>query len=368
MLVYFFTLLLLFVVNQIDISATNVKIRRFVLLAVGLVFCFGYMTGSDWRQYEVQYYNPSLVGKEEIGFFLLRSFLRYLHVDFWIFAIGTKIFIYYSVCRFCRLLSKDAFYLSLSLFIVLEGLAVLIDFPMRNAISMAVSLYGFKYYQQRNIFKYLLVCFLATSFHSASLILISLYFIRLERIKIKYIVAIFILFNVFLFFVDSSNVQMYFLLLDGSNLQLYYDRYLDKTENALGKGFSLSYLLHVIFFFIILVNRERVLRFKYGRAMFLCGVLHPFLYRLGLVIPIFGRFEYFTSVFYLCVASKLVLTSKYRQILVLVVYLYLFIFTYRTITANYKFIPYTNYLLEFYKDIPFPDREMYNYKNSPYKE
>jgi hypothetical protein len=364
MWIYFGVLFLLFGIAVIDPSASNVKVRVFILSLVGIFFCFGYMTGSDWRQYELQYNETRA---EEIGFVLLKQIMRLLHVGFWEFAIGTKIFIYYSVCRIIKSCAKEAFYLSLTLFLILEGLAVLIDFPMRNAVAMAVSLYCFKYYEERKIFKYMLFALLATSFHNSALILFPLYFVRLGNIRSRYVLIAFLLYNIVLSYSNASNLQSYFVLLDGSDLQAYYDSYLSRADEALGKGISASFIIHTVFFLLVLMNKKKILQYKYGNAMLLCGIIYPFLYRLGQVVWIFGRFEYYTCVLYFCVVSKLIITSRYRQILIVAVYFNLLLYTYKTITANSKYIPYTNYLLEFYNDYSYSYRSNYNYIHSPYK-
>jgi hypothetical protein len=366
MWIYFGVLFLLFGIAVIDSSASNVKVRVFILSLVGIFFCFGYMTGSDWRQYELHYYDDDWVGRE-VGFTVLKNIMRFLHVGFWGFAIGTKVFIYYSVCRIIKSCAKEAFYLSLTLFLILEGLAVLIDFPMRNAVAMAVSLYCFKYYEERKIFKYMIFALLATLFHNSALILLPLYFVRLENVKRQYLLIAFLLYNIVLSYSNASNLDGYFLILNGSDLQWYYDSYLSQADEALGNGISASFIIHTIFFLLVLTYKDKILQFKYGRALFLCGILYPFLYRLALVIWIFGRFKYFVCVLYFCVVSKIIISSKYRQILIIVVYLNLLISTYRTITANSKYIPYTNYLLEFYNDYSYSYRSNYNYIHSPYK-
>lgn len=366
MLVYFFVILLLFGANYIDPSGKNVVLKRWVFFLVAFIFCCGYMTGSDWRSYELDYYNLDGFKSIEIGFYILQKLMLFLHVDFWIFSILTKVIILYFVSKTCRGLAYNAYYIAMVLFVILEGLTILIDFPMRNSIAMAIGLCAFKYYEEKSIFKYMMVSLFAISMHTSALILIPLYFTRLDRIKSIWIVTFFIVFNIVLSVVGNTGISNYFTLLDDSALQYYYDNYLSDSENAFGKGISLSFIIHALFFLLILAKRHIIEDLPMGKTLFMCGVIFPLLYRLGQVIPIFGRFEYYACVFYFAGVASALRYIKWYRVVVPILFVYLCIFTYRTITANFKYVPYTNYFFEFYKELPYHYRDNYNYKNSPY--
>ena len=366
MFVYFFVILLLFGANYIDPFGKNVVLKRWVFFLVAFIFCCGYMTGSDWISYELDYYNLDGFKSIEIGFYILQKLMLFLHVDFWIFSILTKVIILYIVSKIFRRLAYNAYYIAMVLFVIIEGLTILVDFPMRNSIAMAIGLYALRYYEEKSILKYLVISLFAISMHTSALILIPLYFTRLDRIKTKWVVAFFIVFNVALTVVDNSVLSNYFVLLNDSSLQYYYDHYLSDSNVTFGNGISLSYVLHILFFLLAVVKRHIIEALPMGKTLFMCCVIFPLLYRLGQVIPIFGRFEYYVCVFYFAGVASALRYIKWYRVLVPILFVYLSLFTYRTITANYKFVPHTNYFFEFYKKLPYHYRDNYNYKNSPY--
>ena len=157
-------------------------------------------------------------------------------------------------------------------------------------------------------------------------------------------------------------------LLDGSFAQYYMDAYFSDEEGTLGKGISMGYLMHIIFFLGIIKYRKEIQQLRYGKALLLCGVLYPFLYRIGLTFWIFGRFELFVGILYCCAVGYILKFVPYKRTVIKVSFFYFALLVYTNITSSYKFIPYTNYFFEIGNDWTYYQRDNYNLKQSPYKK
>lgn len=79
-----------------------------------------------------------------------------------------------------------------------------------------------------------------------------IYFIRLEGIGNRSLVLLFVIFNIAISFIDIYLFNYINNLLDGSFAQYYMDAYFSDEEGTLGKGISMGYLMHIIFFWVLL--------------------------------------------------------------------------------------------------------------------
>ena len=96
------------------------SIENSALALVAFFLCFGYMTGSDWYMYELFYENIEMADlaeqDKESGYFIVQNFFSKLGVDFWVFHIGIKLLVFYSIVFFIRSFIFN-FFLFLALFI-----------------------------------------------------------------------------------------------------------------------------------------------------------------------------------------------------------------------------------------------------------
>lgn len=78
MFIYFFLLILSLLTHYIP-KAQKTTAELFIVLILGIFFCSGYMTGSDWRNYEICYedatwnalFNPSRYLEPGYYFYML---------------------------------------------------------------------------------------------------------------------------------------------------------------------------------------------------------------------------------------------------------------------------------------------------------
>ena len=85
---------------------TNINkfIKRIYLFVTAVILCGGYMTGSDWRAYELLYNNASIQNIDtyfqEKGFYLLMIVFKNIGFSFFPFMIFLKFIVFHFVSTF----------------------------------------------------------------------------------------------------------------------------------------------------------------------------------------------------------------------------------------------------------------------------
>lgn len=348
-----------------------------IYMSVLCVFlCFGYMTGSDWRQYEpmydeIDFHNLFYNYFAEPGYYIYMLIFKFMNFSFWNFFILTKVIIF---CLFTRIINEYVIeyrYLVWMFFLPWFGFYLFIDNPMRNLIAVAIFLYASRYIINRCFIKYFICICLAFSFHFSAIIFLPLYFLFSKRIPTWVYVGLFFVFvgvftsrNLF-----SSVIELFF----GSipYVQLKIESYLiDDNPDGEGKLFSLGMLIHLSFFILLLIYRNRIEQTKNGTFILNASLFYLLIYRLGSTIFIFSRFQLYLSVFYsigiVLLISAFVRSS--RNIYIIGLLVLSFIATNKIF--SYRYIPYTNYLYYILTDEypTFEYRSDYNYRNTPYPQ
>lgn len=352
--------------------------RHFLFLYLIVFLCFGYMTGSDWRVYELRYnsldtnnlLNISLV--IEPGYYLLTLFWKTIGANYWVFNISTKIICLILIIHQIEKYSDRYFYPSLAFFLALAGFYLFIDNPMRNLIAITIFLYSIPFLIKRNYLKYSLIGLFASTFHMSAFIITITGLLLISNFKIKTIVWVYVIFNIVILILDANTINN--LIINIAKIFPAYEKYisdyiLSSSVYIQGRSFSLGAILKIISFILIVIGRNRIEAFKYGDIIFNGSIIYLFLYTLGLNIPILVRFMHYYVIFYV-IANSLVITLFAHNTKMLY-WSFLFIvslaFTYTTITSKYAYIPYSNYISYIGKDKPnYNYRSDYNYIHSPY--
>lgn len=126
MFIYFFLLILSLLTHYIP-KAQKTTAELFIVLILGIFFCSGYMTGSDWRNYEICYedatwnalFNPSRY--LEPGYYFYMLLAKSIGLSFWPFFIITKFILYIINVRYIYKYTKEYFPLALSFFLFVFG-------------------------------------------------------------------------------------------------------------------------------------------------------------------------------------------------------------------------------------------------------
>lgn len=346
--------------------------RYFVYMVLCIFFCMGYMTGSDWRQYEEMYKYASIndVNIIEPGYYIYSLLMKSLGFSYWTFTILTKVMCFSVFIHVIRKYVTYEFYIVL--FLSLYGFLMLfIDCPMRNMIALTIFLFGLKYIVERSFVKYFAVCLIALQFHITVFPFILLYPFYNSKLSSKLLIAI--LAVVWLFITpDSIFIQKYlFLYMGGTEhvgdkLMAYF---VYSGDSNMGSLFTIGTVVRLILFVLLMINRTKITRLKYGNCFFNMAFLYFLFYKIGLSIIIFQRLTLYMEPFYYIALGNMLYQYKNAKFKCLSAYYIFFVMlfpSYTVITSSYKYIPYTNYLLHFNKNLNYSRRSNYNFINSPY--
>lgn len=377
MFIYLLFISFLLVCHLIQPRVNSKKLELLAIPLAAIFLCMGYMTGSDWRGYELHYselyFEDVFSGRYEPGFTLYQSIFRFFGVPFFVYNIFSKLITFFVFYSIIKKISPKYRYLCLMYYTCVSGYAVFIDYSMRNVMAVTIAMYSLRYYSNRQLWKWMVASLLAMSFHTTAVILFPLYFVRFANVKSKYIFAVFIVFNIAMMSLqDSFFEKVNFLAGISEHAATKYEYYATGIgDYSSGKGLSLGYLFNVSIFLIILLFRKEIIsNYKCGEMLFVFSVLHTFFYRIGLSVTIFGRFELFFSLIH-CIAFvcciSFIKKKIWRQSILIIVFLFSLMSTYIIVTSNTKFVPYTNYLFHLNDNLNYNQRDNYNYINSPYK-
>lgn len=346
-----------------------------IVAFVGIFLCFGYMTGSDWRVYEVYYYDLTWgdLYPGEPGYFIYMLIMKQLGFSFWPFFILTKCVCYVIFVNFLYCFCRDYFLLCFAMFVAAPGLFLFIDNPMRNLIAIAFFLLSVKQMFQGKKAKSVILLIIASTFHVTAFLMFFLYPLFKVRIKSKYLICFIVAF--FIIMSPGSTFVQDFLLDNfveipyiGNKIVAYF---IWLSEENVGAVFSLGFVTKVVFAILLFVFRKEIEQQPHGVFLFNASFLYLILYRLGLSIVIFQRLPLYLSLFYLITSVSIIsfVAEKFRSLYrVYLILFFVLIQGYVIITSSFKYVPYSNYLFYLDQDISYGIRENYNHKNSPFKE
>lgn len=373
MILYFGVLFLSLIAHLLKFYKKNQV--KFLTILLSVFFCGGYMTGSDWIQYE-EIYNldfDKLIDFEvfEPGYLLMNLFFKLFNIDFWIWYLFVKICTFYVFCQFIYKLLPKYYFLSLFFFLGMFGLFLFIDNPLRNVIAACITFSSYQFIIDRSFKKYFVVCVLAMLFHKSAILMIPLYFVVKRDFNKKLIFICYLVLNI----VASFGNEILRIIVGslGSvipTLQhsvMYY--LVGESQYAEGNLFSFGTLAKFVTF-ILLIKYKDLIVSRFGLVFFNFTVVYYFLYRFAVGIEILGRFTIYFMPFYIVSTIYIVflLNKLYRSVFMCFVIGLASVSYYLTIISSSKYIPYSNYFEYIFEEkLPYNKRKMYNYNNSPYR-
>lgn len=372
---FFFFLILFFSLNK---KVGRTKSLDIILLVILCIFlCMGYMTGSDWRQYEPQYNSLTLTeffsnnNSLEFGYVFFQMIFKSIGFSFWYFFITTKILCFIISINVLRRFSNVNYHWSLLMFFSIFALDAYIDNPMRNLIASVIFLFSFKFILNNNFFKYLIIIIVASTFHMSALFMIPLYLIRKININYKTIIIIlcFLITIITVFQAYFREILLFwFWEFGGIFAERFNPVYLHEALNLkTGRTITIGFIVHYLVFVLILIKKKQIESKENGRLLFNFTFVYMIFYTIAFSIWILFRMRLYVFLpFCICAGFIPSLYHKwYFKLPAMSLIIILSFFTMNSlIKGSYKYIPYTNYLFE--PNINFYKRSNYNFINSPY--
>lgn len=339
---------------------TTIFTNSFVFL-VAVIFCGGYMTGSDWVNYELLYDKCSVSGlityPHEKGFYVLMLLFKSIGISFFPFLIICKFWVFFSVTKYLQSQYRN-FYLVFAIFIATDALFVYVDNPLRFMLALGIIVHAYKYLVNGRFFPYMLIVLFASFFHITSVIMLPIYF--LKKIIIQNRILLILYFS--LYFVLTPTLAI--LMIDQlfpfvvPFIRTYYERIglLDFSFFSIGKVMYSFFFLLILKYKIVIVDYS-----SNGRYYFTFSIIFFFLTLIGNVIPTFFRLALLLSPFLYISLSIVFEQLKWRYFIKPLLLLYFVFSTVSRVDSTYVYAPYSNYFFySVFEDLPYAYRVKFN--------
>lgn len=334
------------------IRENNKKISRLYVIWLYVFLCFGYMTGSDWRAYEMEYYQEPdywMYVTEPFSLFLLK-YTHYVIPDFLLFLGLTKCLYFWSALRVVeKITNKKMATIAVLLHLLL--VFMLISNPLRFMWAMipvnialgsiVASICSNQKVRWQYIYGLLIISVL---FHNSAIVFMVffplMYWFRnisqVNRIwiTVSFLIVVVLTSNISYIDAIKNTVTNYFTIRYG--FKDYSESYSVESGESL---FAVGNILKIFFFSLVLLCREYVKREKNGDFIYSMTICYFFLDRFLILIPTGFRLALFLTYFY---SAFVVCIFKQR-----IKFGYLFVFYFalafaKNLWNSYDLIPYSN--------------------------
>lgn len=366
MFIYLFSIIVLFITSYTRYNPKTEKVL-FVLLAIFL--CFGYMCGSDWRNYESEFYSNFSHRAVEPGYMFISNLLVNNGVGFWVFHTITKVLCWCSFLHIFKLLWPERnLGFPLMLFMASFGFFLFIDCPFRNLISVAIFLLFIPCLEKKKYLLYIIGVLLASSFHLSAFCFVVLPFLNINKFSNKILLLLY--FTVFIVLLSGlDQVLVNFVL---SPFPFLHSKVLAYEDSELIQGgvISIGLILRLICLFGMLYFRDRL--YAEGKHfIFSMCYIYLILSLFSYSMPILFRVPLFLSPFFVLMEAEIInyfLNDRTRTVLKFFYLMVALTITIRTASSVYL-VPYTNVIPYWIKGRypSYVQRSNYNFEHSPYR-
>lgn len=344
------------------------SIKNLFVLLCAILFCGGYMTGSDWHVYEMMYdearWNDLKFVQREHGFYILMLMFKKIGFGFFPFMILCRFLVFYIVKGFISNYSNN-FYFSFSVFLASNALFLFVDNPLRFMIAFGIIVLSLRYLLERKFILYFLFISIAFTFHISSFIMIFVYFIPYKTFNNKFI-QIFL--YLFLFIILNPSMLGGFIQDNITLFSFYTEYYLETNPDEHINILSIGRFINALLFIFIVINKDKIINFfEKGEQLYLYTITYFYL-SLFAIIPTFFRLSLFLVPFFY-ISIPMILFSKTQNISLvkIVVIAYFLISPIRQIYSTFTYIPYSNFFVSLFE----PEKSYYervNYNKNKYYE
>ena len=250
MLIYIVLLGILILVGII-FDCNKSKTKKFIYIVLSCILLSllaglrNYSIGIDTQQYFSNYYvigflnNISEISslRYEYGFSALCYVLNKISSNPQLLIFVTSIFINISVCTFIYK-NSDNIVLSIILYILFNFFFSYMNI-MRQAIAIAIVLFGFEFLKEKKYIKYIIVVLLASFFHASALLAILMIFLK------------FVKFDKTTIFTTILVMLIFFVI--GRDLFIFLCNFSPRLYEYIGGNYDVSNYFGALFNFLIYI-------------------------------------------------------------------------------------------------------------------
>lgn len=293
---------------------TKYTIKQVYLIWLYIFLCFGYMTGADWRNYEMTYnYGDGILRfiTEPASWFVFTFFPKIIP-DFVLLMGLAKCLYLYSAYKLALTIT-DKWVSVLAFLIPCQLGFMLIQNPFR--FMLASVFINFAFYQLYLYFKtprkhntktvlvVMALSIIAILFHTSCVVYLLLFPLSFLAPKIKK-TRPWILIAIYLFIIFISS-DLSFINNLKENAISFVQRYMEMSDYASyvrednASIWSIGNLLRILFFLFFLSSRTAICqRYENGDIVYGLAILYFYLSRLLILIPTGFRLSLPFSIFY----------------------------------------------------------------------
>ncbi|MGL5682631.1 MAG: EpsG family protein [Marinifilaceae bacterium] len=323
-IIYFILIIVIYATSQYtykrngrDTYLINQEVTYTICIIFSLIIGCRYMVGIDYPVYLQEYNNAQWGCDYMFDFEIIPKYTmlflsqNHIHFSIW-FVLMAFLTIFFFIKSFDEKII-DLLPISL-LFLCLIHLAF-INNVVRQSVALTIIMCAVRYIRSHNLFKYIMLIFLAYGFHTSALIFLPMYWVVRLKILSNRIFQL-IIFAISVVFSD----RIVPLLIEMSSGYLGYIGYENRLErfdidDTLMIEFSSGigyYVKLILAFFIIIftpiLNRAFVDRdFMYFNRLYFIGIC---LYTITANFMLLGRMALYFDIFYVIMLAFLV---KYLQ-------------------------------------------------------
>lgn len=377
MVIYFLFALILLYLHIVQDKKTS-GIQSFLLFLTALFLCGGYMCGSDWRSYELDYTAKEEALILEPGYYFIANIAQITGIGFWEFEMLLKLFCLIVLYKYIDKHCENNKFLCMLFYFSFYAIYLFIDGPLRNLCAITIFIFALDIYDKSK-FAAIAISLGGILFHSSSIIAVIYFLCRLLSDK-KYVKSYIYVGLYVVAIICSFQGTLLAELVNGTTIgRLLFAEKLDRyvvfgfgEESMVSSPSSLGELLKIAFFFLVVSRRKQIESFAEGKTLFFGSMFFFIISKMGASMNVLMRFECYFSVFYAMVLTAMIdaIVPSLKKIYTISFITLSFMFTYTTVTTDYRFVPYTNYVVYvlFHQPLPsYSERYNYNYKNTPYK-
>lgn len=348
MIFYLLTFALGIILDFVNQDKSSVRsLRKIYQLWLYVFLCFGYMTGSDWRQYEPSYNNIESEYNyyvNELGFYYSFFLLHKVIPDYWITVAILKCIYLYTLIYLIKKVTP--YWMSVVCFMMQGSLLfMLIDNPLRYMTALIFVNIAMAMVMEKKYIWGIALLLLSIAFHSSAVFLILLipalmvspYLIKVNK---WLLLGLYIIVSVFMSsaaLVESIRQIAIVQVLGIMETMKDYSSYTVENDTAF---FATGNIIKMFIFGMLVFSRDFVcsrnsnMNIVYGMA-----IIGGFFDRFFLMVPTGFRlvipFALFSMVY-------MVYLLKDKHIFGFVFLLYLCVTLPRKLWNDYMYIPYSN--------------------------
>lgn len=355
------------------INDNNKKATRLYVIWLYVFLCFGYMTGSDWRSYEPEFYGNSIYWMyetEPMSLFLLK-FSRFLIPDYFLFLGLTKCLYFWSALRVVeRITSKKM--ATIAVLLHLLFIFMLISNPLRFMwamipVNFALESIVASVYSNQKVRWYYVYGLLIVSvlFHNSAIVFLFLFPLiyifrnisQVNRIWISVSFLIVVILTSNFSYIDEvkNSITNYFTIKYG--FKDYSVSYSIESGESL---FAIGNILKLLFFSLVLFYRDKVITENNGAFVYSMTIFYFFLDRFLIIIPTGFRLALFLTYFY---SAFVVCLYRQKKLASYVFLLYFSLALTKNLWYSFDLIPYSNsipYIMSSHKS--YNERDYNNFR------